>query len=55
MFLCIRRIRRRRQRDRRVQDRLRRLGESLVAPEHVKRDGLERLMDEFECSREPKR
>jgi hypothetical protein len=55
MFLCKRLRRRRRDEVRTVEDGLRMLGESFAAPEDVKRAGLERLLEEFERSRAPKR
>ena len=50
-----RRRRRRQEEQRRIEDGLRMLGESLEAPEHVKRAGLDRLLEEFERGRDEKR
>ena len=50
----IRPRRTRQEKQRRIEDGLRLLGESFEGPEHVKRAGLDRLLDEFERGREPK-
>ena len=47
--------RRRQERQRRIEDGLRLLGDSFEGPEHAKRAGLERLLAEFERGREPNR
>ena len=46
-----RRGRSRRERQRAVEDGLRMLAQSIAAPDHVKRAGLERLIAEFERER----